>query len=93
MFLGVIMEIDFNNIEDLYIRVLPSLRLKQRLLMKQGHSIGISNIWDYLTKEKWAKANNFKEKWAKANNLTLYDIVNDIMTLDAIEVINYYKEV
>lgn len=83
MFLGVIMEIDFNNIEDLYIRVLPSLRLKQRLLMKQGHSIGISNIWDYLT----------KEKWAKANNLTLYDIVNDIMTLDAIEVINYYKEV
>ncbi|MBR2711951.1 MAG: hypothetical protein IKE89_05695 [Bacilli bacterium] len=77
------MEIDFNNIEDLYIRVLPSLRLKQRLLMKQGHSIGISNIWDYLT----------KEKWAKANNLTLYDIVNDIMTLDAIEVINYYKEV
>ncbi len=83
MFLGVIMEIDFNNIEDLYVRVLPSLRLKQRLLMKQGHSIGISNIWDYLT----------KEKWAKANNLTLYDIVNDIMTLDAIEVINYYKEV
>ena len=77
------MEIDFNNIEDLYVRVLPSLRLKQRLLMKQGHSIGISNIWDYLT----------KEKWAKANNLTLYDIVNDIMTLDAIEVINYYKEV
>ena len=77
------MEIDFNNIEDLYIRVLPSLRLKQRLLMKQGHSIGISNIWDYLT----------KEKWAKANNLTLYDIVNDIMTFDAIEVINYYKEV
>ena len=83
MFLGVIMEIDFNNIEDLYVRVLPSLRLKQRLLMKQGHSIGISNIWDYLT----------KEKWAKANNLTLYDIVNDIMTLDAIEVINYYKDV
>ena len=49
MFLGVIMEIDFNNIEDLYVRVLPSLRLKQRLLMKQGHSIGISNIWDYLS--------------------------------------------
>jgi hypothetical protein len=83
MFLGVIMEIDFNNIEDLYVRVLPSLRLKQRLLMKQGHSIGISNIWDYLT----------KEKWSKAKDLTLYDIVNDIMTLDAIEVINYYKEV
>ena len=77
------MEIDFNNIEDLYIRFLFSLRLNKRLLMKQGHSIGISNIWDYLT----------KEKWAKANNLTLYDIVNDIMTLDAIEVINYYKEV
>ncbi len=83
MFLGVIMEIDFNNIEELYIRVLPSLRLKQRLLMQQGQSIGISNIWDYLT----------KEKWAKAKDLTLYDIVNDIMTLDAIEVINYFKEV
>lgn len=77
------MEMDFNNIEDLYIRVLPSLRLKQRLLMQEGHSIGISNIWDYLT----------KEKWVKGKDLTLYDIVNDIMTLDVNEVIKYFKEV
>ena len=76
-------EIYFNSINELYNRILPALKIKQKLFEKNNHMIGIDNIWLCLS----------ETKWKHSINLTLYDIVNDIMTLDYKTILDYYKEV
>lgn len=65
------MNIEFNSIKELYNRVLPALRCKRRLLLKRGINVNEEDIFKFLA----------KEKWSKANNLTLSDIVSDIINL------------
>ena len=71
--------VEFNNINELFERVYPCLKLKQRLLHTQGFDISIKSMWNYLA----------ENTWKNSINLTLYDMVNDIMILD----INNLKEV
>lgn len=70
-------EVKFNNIKELYERVIPCLELKVKLLKKQNINVSKEDIWDYLS-----------NKWKNCNNLTLFDIVNDIMILDGNNIIN-----
>jgi len=76
-------EIYFNSINELYNRVLPVLKLKQKFLKRDNHMVGIDNMWLFLV----------ETKWKKAIDLTLYDVVNDIMMLDYKMLKDYYKEV
>ena len=65
------MDIEFNNIKELYKRVVPALRVKRRILLKKGIKIKEEDIFKYLA----------KEKWSKDKNLTLSDIVSDIINV------------
>lgn len=65
---------DFNSLEELYKRVLPALRIKS----SETKEVTEQDIWDYLA----------KTKWNIATNLTLYDIVNDILTCDVNQIKN-----
>ena len=65
------MDIEFNSLKELYNRVGPALRCKKRILLKKGIKTKEEDIFKYLA----------KEKWSKAQNLTLSDIVNDIINV------------
>ena len=71
-------EVKFDNLNELYERVIPCLELKVKLLKEQNIEITRDDIWNYLS-----------NKWKNSKNLTLFDIVNDIMILDG----NKLKEV
>ncbi|MBQ6477371.1 MAG: hypothetical protein IJI43_02945 [Bacilli bacterium] len=73
-------EVKFDDVESLYKRIKPLLKLKQKLFKKLGYEVGINNIWLFLV----------ETKWKVSHNLTLYDIVNDIMILDYRELKDFY---
>ena len=77
------MDIEFNNIKELYDRVTPALNAKVTELKR--------NVLDYIKKDDiW---NYLKiTKWSKANNLLLYQMVDDILNLDNYEIDEYVKE-
>jgi len=66
------MNIEFKDIKELYKRVMPALRCKKRLLLKNGINVNENDIFEYLA----------KEKWSKGKNLTLSEIVSDIINVD-----------
>lgn len=76
-------EVTFNSLEELYNRLLPALRTKKDefRLMKFGH-ITEKDIWIYLT----------ETKWKSAHNLLLYQMVDDIMCADYIQIDKYMKK-
>ena len=77
------MDIEFNNIKELYERLLPALNTKVIELKRNDLDyIKKEDIWNYL-KDK---------KWSKANNLLLYEMVDDILNLDNFEIDEYVKE-
>lgn len=63
------MDNEIKSLKDLYIRVLPALRTKKRILKK----------WGINEKENEIFKNLIKTKWSKMSNLTLNVIVNDIL--------------
>ena len=66
------MNIEFKDIKELYKRVMPALRRKKRILLKNGINVNENDIFEYLA----------KEKWSKGSNLSLNDIVSDIINVD-----------
>lgn len=60
---------EFNSVKDLYIRVLPALKIKKRELKKKGIEKLEKEIFDDLV----------KSKWIKGINISLNQIVNDIL--------------
>lgn len=60
---------EFNSAKDLYIRVLPALKIKKRKLKKKGIEKLEKEIFDDLV----------KSKWIKGVNISLNEIVNDIL--------------
>lgn len=77
------MEIEFTTVEELFQRVLPALRTKRRSLTKEKRKeIREEDIWNYLR----------KSKWSKAKQLTLADMVDDILNLDAALLDSYIRE-
>ena len=76
------MDIEFNDIKELYDRVTPALNTKVVELKRNDLDyIKKDDIWNYL-KDK---------KWSKANNLLLYQMVDDILNLDNNEIDEYVK--
>ena len=47
------MNIEFKDIKELYKRVMPALRCKKRILLKNGINVNENDIFEYLAKEKW----------------------------------------
>ena len=75
-------KIEFQNIKQLYNRLLPALRTKKSEMNRVGiNYVQEEDIWNYL-----------KEiKWKKANNLSLYEMVNDVLNTDDSLIENYLK--
>lgn len=70
----------FDSIAALYKRVLPALRSKKKeLAIQKLPFITEMDIWDCLR----------RNKWSKEANLTLFDIVNDILTINESSLIEY----
>lgn len=77
------MDIEFNNIKELYERLRPALKTKVIELKRNDLDyIKQDDIWNYLK----------ITKWSKANNLLLYQMVSDILNLDNSEIDEYVKE-
>ena len=71
---------EFNTKEELFNRVKPALKIKEKDLIKLGYSnITGLDVWNYL----------IESKWSKSKNLVLSDIVDDILNVD-VEALNDY---
>ena len=77
----ILLDYEFNTLEELYKRVKPALHSKERELERLGYSnIKEFDIWNCL-----------KDKWKNSNDLTLADIVDDILNTDSDEIKSYYE--
>lgn len=76
------MDIEFDDIKELYARVEPALIAKVADLNRNGiNYIKKEDVWNYLK----------ITKWRNANNLLLYQMVDDILNIDNILLDNYVK--
>lgn len=76
------MDIEFNNVKELYERLKPALNTKVTELQRNDLDyIKVEDIWNYLK----------DSKWSKANNLLLYEMVDDILNLDNNIIDEYVK--
>lgn len=72
--------IEFTSQEELYTRILPALKSKKRMMVKNGFkSIKKSDIWDYLR----------YNKWNGIYGLELCDMVDDILNTDDELIVEY----
>ena len=77
-----IKDIKFDHIIDLYNRVKPALNSKIKELQRENYNyIKKEDIWNYL----------IKNKWSKANGLVLCDIVDDILHADNEKIDEFVK--
>ena len=77
------MDIEFNNVKELYERLKPALNTKITELKRNDLDyIKVEDIWNYLK----------DSKWSKDNNLLLYQMVDDILNLDDSKIDDYVKE-
>ena len=76
------MDIEFNNVKELYERLKPALSTKVTELKRNDLDyIKVEDVWNYLK----------ETKWMSANNLLLYQMVDDILNLDNNEIDEYVK--
>ena len=74
---------EFNNVNELYLRVLPALKIKANEANKLGsYKISEEDIFDFLA----------NSKWKKANDLTLYLVTDDILKCDIRELKEYLRK-
>lgn len=77
------MDVEFNNIIELYERLKPALLAKEAELKRNDiNYIKIEDIWNYLR----------ISKWSKSRNLLLYQMVDDILNVDNMILDNYVKD-
>ena len=77
------MDLEFSSLEELYNRLKPALRSKQRELNDYGYGyLKIEDIWNYLK----------DSIWARSKGLSLNEMVSDILNVDNEEVDAYFKE-
>ena len=70
----------FASLQQLYQKLLPAFNVKIRLIKHSKYKyITKENIWMYLA----------ETKWKNAYNLELPEMVNDIITVDLVEINNY----
>ena len=74
---------EFNTKEELFNRVKPALKIKEKDLKKLGYlDITLLDVWNYL----------IESKWSKSKNLVLSDIVDDILNVDIDGLNNYLNK-
>lgn len=56
----------FNSLDELYKKILPALKMK---VEENNNIITEKEIWDYLS----------REKWANSVDLTLAEIIDDVL--------------
>lgn len=77
------MDLQFSSLEELYNRLKPALRSKQRELNEYGYGyLKIEDIWNYLK----------ESVWKNSVNLSLNEMVSDILSVDNELVDAYFKE-
>jgi len=74
------MNLEFNNLQELYNRLKPALETKKNEMNRKGYNyIKKEDIWNYL-----------KEiKWKQASNLSLHEMVSDVLNVSD-EIIDAY---
>ena len=78
------MDIEFNDVKELYERVKPALKTKVTELKRNDMDyIKEEDVWNYLK----------ETKWKKAQDLLLYQMVDDILNLDNSLIDEYVKEI
>lgn len=77
------MDIEFENVQELYERLKPALKSKELELKRNGiNYIKQEDIWNYLK----------KEKWMGAKDLLLHQMVDDILNTDYVLLQNYVED-
>lgn len=78
----IVVNYEFNSLEELYNRLKPALEAKRIQMKRNGFNyIRIEDIWNYL-----------KEiKWKKARDLSLYEMVDDVLNIDDIVIDSYIR--
>ena len=76
------MDLNFNNIQELYELLSPALETKKIQLRRNDYlNISKKDIWDYLKDNKWKDITNLK----------IHELVSDILNLDNEELNSYYS--
>ncbi len=76
------MDIEFNNVKELYERLIPALNTKVEELKRSDLDyIKAEDIWNYLK----------ENKWSSAKDLLLYQMVDDILNLESYVIDDYVK--
>ena len=77
------MDIEFKSVKELYERLTPALITKEFELKRCGYSyIKKEDIWNYLS----------GCKWNESRNLLLFEMVDDILSVDNILLKNYVED-
>lgn len=77
------MNLDFESLEELYNRLKPALRSKQRELKDYGYGyLKCEDIWNFLK----------ESVWSNSVNLSLNEMVSDILSVDNELIDNYFKK-
>ena len=73
---------EFNNVSELYQRLLPALRTKVIDLKRAGYDyLTVEDVWNYLK----------ESKWKESHNLALHEMVSDILNSENIVIDDYFK--
>lgn len=76
------MDIEFNSVEELYNRLKPALRTKEKELIREGYEyITLNDIWNFLK----------ETKWLRDSDLALFEMTNDILKANNKDLNDYVK--
>ncbi len=70
---------EYISLIELYRCLIPVFNVKKRLISNDKELLTNKDIWEYLT----------NTKWKYSYGLTLADMVNDIITVDSNEIIEF----
>lgn len=80
---GLLKMNEYSSLKDLYIDLLPSFKVKLRLLNFYKYNLSIKDIWLYLQ----------NTKWKYDSDLTIDEMVNDIINVDGYLIYDYKRKV
>lgn len=75
-------EIKFKSLNELYTRLFPAFNTKKNELLKSGIEAREIDLWNFLK----------ESLWSKSANLNIYEMVNDILSIDELELKNYINK-
>ena len=70
---------EFSSLKELYLNLIPTFRVKNRMIKNTNLDITNKDIWLYLK----------ENKWQDSYGLTLSDMTSDIINVDLNEILKY----